>query len=324
MRSLYPSTVSEDLTRLLPTDSPLVPSSFTIKHCNCATIEVKEGVEDAGHRDSRPESPYGLDMLEGVPHSEYLEENVRGASFLDQIGVNIKNDIKIEIRENFHMDPEPQAIEALIDRKISSINEDICGIVTGDPDISVRKPEHSHLGKIVVDKNILEDAKSEIRSMGETESSVYNEKSGEFTPESASEQLREKIDGASQEDVNNLIKEQADDIIREQVDAVKEEADDMIKSEAIRRENELDNFKAQLSDNIKETIVENVNKIVQSQVDEKITKAVSDALKGSDLANTIADNITSKMKGEKEDTDEEKSEESEEPPAKERIRLRNK
>lgn len=121
-----------------------------------------------------------------------VDEDVlsRSSGSVGGISGKIIEEARQEIKDSFHVEPEPEMIEALLEKRLENTNEDIKGLINKDFNTTVKKPEQGDLGRTMVDKAILEDVKQEIHSAIESDNSLHIPE-GPATHEAESEQKKE-------------------------------------------------------------------------------------------------------------------------------------
>ena len=76
--------------------------------------------------------------------------------------IKLAQEVSDEIKNNFGVEPQADAVRSAIDRRIDSANENINEIINKDYNTRVKKPQLGNLGKQVVNKSILEGAKDKV------------------------------------------------------------------------------------------------------------------------------------------------------------------
>lgn len=114
------------------------------------------------------------------------------------------NETKEEIMNDLNLEPKLDVVEAYITRKIDNINGDINDVINKTPDISIRKQENHDLGKIVIEKDLLETAKSEIAS-AITEDDATLDAFKRNISDNIKEEMRETMNVLVQDEVKETI-----------------------------------------------------------------------------------------------------------------------
>lgn len=182
-------------------------------------------------------------------------EDLEPVSKASDITNHLIEETKQEIKEDLKVEPQLNIVEAYINRKIENINEDIDGVINKDPNITLMRQESFDLGRIVLEKDLLESAKNE----------VHNE-------------IKNEIERTAKEEAKSTEKEQ---IVQAEADLV---------SLDLFKKSITDNIKEEMREAMIGIVQEEVKEVIGAAVNEcLLTTEVSGR-----IANDVIDKIDGK------------------------------
>ncbi|KAI5170051.1 hypothetical protein PAEPH01_1209 [Pancytospora epiphaga] len=124
----------------------------------------------------------------------------------DSITKQLINETKKEILEELKVEPKDELVKAFIDKKIAGIKHDIEEEVNGQGNISVKKRKNVDLGKVIIEKDILEEAKNEVKEVVEDMDDFKNRITDNIKEE-VRETMNDIVQGEVKESIGNAVAE---------------------------------------------------------------------------------------------------------------------